>query len=154
MLLDVAIGAVTAGINQPTFVALNIVIGLLWLVIAYMLYHAATTEALKPMAPHFALMLGICTCLIMLVNWYIANVGLTSTEEQKQSLADSGQAAADDERDEQELDPDLAEKLRRLPPTSNIDLTLQDAGRFDTSSLAIQPLPPSDLLLQGKNKGA
>ena len=145
MLYDIAVGAITTGVNHPTFLALNVVIGLLWLTLVYMLYHTATTEHLKPLAPHFALMLGICTCLSLLINWYIASVGLTATEDQKAELVSGKDGEGHAVDNAQELDPEIAERLRMLPLHSEIDLSLQNAGKFDTSGLAIQPLQGTDL---------
>jgi hypothetical protein len=151
MLYQIALGAISSGVNQPTFLALNMVVLLLWLMLAYCLFVTATSMEYGWLAPHCAAMLGVCSCLAGLLNWVIATVGLTSAEEQEAQLQCSplhrsgeqeGKAAVDTSG----MDPDLAQKLRELPLHSDIDLALQGAGSFDTSGLSIQNLPSTCLL--------
>jgi hypothetical protein len=150
MLYDVAIGAITNGINQPTLLALNVVIGLLWTSLAFLLFHSATTEGLQFIAPHFAVMLGLCTFVGLLINWYIANVGLTDTAEQEASLTKEQSRAVDNA--DGTLDAETCEELRHLPLQSNIDMSLKGAGDFDTAGLLIQPIAGTNMFTSDKDK--
>jgi hypothetical protein len=146
MLYQIALGAISSGVNQPTFLALNIVVLLLWLMLAYSLFVTATSMEYGWLAPHCAAMLGVCSCLAGLLNWVIATVGLTSAAEQEAQLQRSGEQEGKAAVDTSGMDPDLAQKLRELPLHSDIDLALQGAGAFDTSGLSIQNLPSTCLL--------
>lgn len=146
MLYDVAIGAISTGVNQSTFFALNGVVFVLWLLLAYLLYATATSEPYGWLAPHCAAMLGLCTCLAGVLNWYIVTVGLTTVEQQEASLVGADGDASGAIDDAHAMDAELAERLRNLPLQSDIDLALHDAGKFDTSTLQIQNLPSTSLL--------
>lgn len=151
MLYDIAVGAVSKGVNQPTFVALNVVVCALWILLAVLLFNAATTDGMQRVAPHFAVMLGLCTVLAVLLNWYIANAGIVGVAEQEKELA-GGAAAPAHPVDTAGLDEETARKLKELPLTSKIDVGVPGAGGFDTSGLAIQNLPGTTLYGVEKNK--
>lgn len=159
MLYDVALGAITKGVNKPTWVVINVAVLLLWLTLAGLLYLSFTNSELAWLVPHSAAMLGLCTILGALVNWFIASQGLTSAEEQEQSLImsqeDPDQEAVEGQHSD--LDEETREKLRNLPLQSDIDIGISGAGGFDTSGLAIQTMSGSDIFAvdpKNKDKGA
>jgi hypothetical protein len=160
MLQDIAIGAISKGVNHATFLTLNAVVACLWLLLASLLVHACFTEDLKHLAPHLAVMLGLCTCLGLVLNWVIANVGLRDVAAQEQEVMgdsfskcceslDSGNHGVSQD---ESLDEETARKLKELPLTSKLDLGLQEIGSFDTSGLAIQPISGTGLVFE-KDKG-
>ena len=145
MLQEVLVGAITSGVNKPTLLLLNVAVGALWLTLAFSLYATATSQDLRPLALHFAVMLGLCSCMALLLNWFIANAGLTSVETQQEELQQRQEGVSEDETDDEEA-AEKAEQLRQLPLQSNIDIALAGVGSFDTSSLQVQPLAQSSFL--------
>lgn len=161
MLYDVALGAITKGVNRPTWLVINAAVFFLWLTLAGLLYLSFSNAELAWLVPHAGAMLGLCTILGALVNWFIASMGLTTAEDQEKSLMepqnDTDQADFDDPNDD--LDEETREKLRNLPLQSDIDVGISGASGFDTSNLAIQSIQGSDITTfsngvpQSKDKG-
>lgn len=161
MLYDVALGAITQGVNRPTWLVINAAVFFLWLTLAGLLYLSFSNLELAWLVPHAGVMLGLCTILGALVNWFIASMGLTTAEDQEKSLMDSQndteQADFDDQNDA--LDEEMRERLRNLPLQSEIDVGIAGASGFDTSELAIQSIQGSDITTfanvapQSKDKG-
>jgi hypothetical protein len=151
MIYDVLIGAISSGVNKPTWLLLNLALAFLWLTLAVSLYFAATSTdpAVTWLTPHAAVMLGLCTFLAVLVNWFVANTGLTSRDEQERSLASKVEEEPHPVDGEENLDPELREKLKTLPLQSDLDFGIKGVGEFDTQSLAIQPLQSSSLGIDG-----
>lgn len=158
MLYDVALGAITQGVNRPTWLVINAAVFFLWLTLAGLLYLSFTNAELAWLAPHAGAMLGLCTILGALLNWFIASIGLTSAEEQEKSLiAQDETDEAGFDKENNDLDEETREKLRNLPLHSDIDVGISGASGFDTSNLAIQSMPGSEIWsntsLQSKDKG-
>jgi hypothetical protein len=165
MLQDIAIGAISKGVNHATFIALNAIVAALWLLLSLFLVYTSSTDELKHLAPHLAVMLGLCTCLGFTLNWYIANFGLrdVAVQEQevlgisgrgnyKESLDADGsvnpQRARQPINENGDLDEETARRLKELPLTSDLDLGFATVAGFDTSGLAIQPISSTDLLTE------
>lgn len=150
MLYDVMVGAVATGVNKPTLLFLNLAVLCLWCTLAATLYFSATSTdpSMTWLAPHAAIMLGLCTVLGLLINWFILNTGVTTTEDQQKDILGSSTATEGDEPVQQigaDLAPDLREQLENLPLQSNLDLSIAGAGEFDTGGLAIQPIGSTPL---------
>lgn len=72
MISDVLYGAITKGVNLPTYVLLNVVIGLafgslLLLLVTSIFYNPA-------LVPHVIVLLVLATGLWISINWFIQNV--------------------------------------------------------------------------------
>lgn len=150
MLYDVMIGAVAKGVNKPTLLFLNLAVLCLWFTLAATLYFSATSTdpSVSWLAPHAAIMLGLCTVLGLLINWFVLNTGVTTTEEQEQGMLSTDSPEEEGEPTQQigaDLPPDLQEQLENLPLQSNLDLSIAGAGEFDTGGLAIQPISSTPL---------
>ena len=143
MFTDVIIGAITKGVNTPTFAVVNAVLFLLWLVIAYMLFVGVTNADYFWLAPHAGFMLAFCTLLWITLVWFISQTGLTSTEEQQAELNGP-------ETDME--DPLLEEKLKALPLQSQMDVFGSTDFGFDSSSLQVQNIPSTLINLDTKDK--
>eukprot|EP00892_Ulva_mutabilis_P009576 jgi/Ulvmu1/6991/UM033_0049.1 len=155
MFYDVAIGAITKGVNRPTWFVINAAIFFLWVVLAGLLIMSLQDSELAWLAPHVGVMLCLCTVLGAMVNWFIASTGLTTAEEQEQSLMVTEDESETDTFNAQhdDLDEETREKLRNLPLQSNIDVGISGSTGFDTSDLAIKPMPASDIFVaEGKSK--
>lgn len=157
MLYDVALGAITKGVNKPTWLVINVAVVCLWFTLAGLLYASFNQADLAWLIPHAAAMLGLCTILGALVNWFIASMGLTTAEEQEKSLMLSQPEGTEQDDEDDDLDEETREKLRNLPLQSDIDVGIAGASGFDTSNLAIQNIQGSDILgnvlLHNKDKG-
>jgi hypothetical protein len=148
MFYDVLIGAVSHGVNKPTLLFLNLCIFCLWCTLASLLYFSATSndDTVSWLAPHAAILLGMCSILALLINWFVLNTGITSSEEQEKSMR-----VAEGNEDElvpwigEDLPPDLREQLENLPLQSKLDFSIAGATEFDTASLAIQPMSGTPL---------
>lgn len=119
MLYDLCVGAITSGVNKPTLLLLNAALALLWMSLAYLVFHTATTSGLSDLTPHFGLLLSCCTFLWILINWFVSNVGVVGAQEQQAQLDGSAAAAVDEI---ETLDAETQEKLRHLPLQSNIQV--------------------------------
>jgi hypothetical protein len=148
MLYDVMIGAVSQGVNKPTLLFLNLCMLCLWCTLAALFYISASSndDSVSWLAPHAAILLGICSVLALLINWFVLSTGVTSSEEQEKTMM-----GADGNKDEpvaqigEDLPPDLRERLENLPLQSNLDFSIAGATEFDTANLAIQPMSGTPL---------
>lgn len=142
MLYDVLIGAVSKGVNKPTLLFLNVAILCLWCTLAALLYFSAMSqdESVSWLAPHAAIMLGLCTILSLLINWFVFSTGVTSSEEQEKTMLGAEEPNEPPPQIGEDLPPELREQLENLPLQSNLDLSIAGATEFDTGSLAIQPM--------------
>lgn len=151
MFYDVMVGAVSKGVNKPTLLFLNLAILCLWMTLAGTLYFAATStdSSVTWLAPHAAIMLGLCSVLGLLINWFILSTGVTSSEEQEKTMLGADpEETIEDEQVEQigaDLTPELREQLENLPLQSNLDFGIAGATDFDTAGLAIQPMSGTPL---------
>jgi hypothetical protein len=149
MLYDVLIGAVSKGVNKPTLLFLNLAILALWCTLAASLYFSASSSdpSVSWLAPHAAVMLGLCSVLALLINWFILNTGVTTSEEQEKTMLGADTAGEDHKRPSigEDLPPDLREQLENLPLQSNLDLSIAGAADFDSSNLLIQPMKGTPL---------
>jgi len=143
MMSDLLVGALTRGVNAPTFLALNGVLLCLWSVIAYMFYIGLSRPAYAWLAPHAGLMLALCTLLWTVVVWFITQTGLTPTAQQQAEF----EAGTEPDPDTEE---ELLEKLRALPSQSDLKVFGGTHFGFDTSALKIQNTPSTVLQLDMK----
>ena len=108
---DVVVGALTPGLNHPTIVLLNIVIGLVFLTLLYLLHYSVTRS--PPLTPHFIALLCLCLGLWASVNWVAANIGLVDAQEQQKQLlvfTEGGSAGGPTAEGANPDQPDAADK--------------------------------------------
>ncbi|GFR41932.1 hypothetical protein Agub_g2725, partial [Astrephomene gubernaculifera] len=81
---DILVGALGSGVNAPTFVLLNVVIGLAVLTLCGLLAHSILRNPV--LTPHVIVLLILAFGLWASINWLISNLGLTDAEEQHKQL--------------------------------------------------------------------
>ena len=83
---DVALGAVTEGVNQTTFLVLNVVLFLVVLSLFALLF--LCISASPSLVPHIAVLLLIAICLWVSIFWLISSVGLVELEDGEEESSD------------------------------------------------------------------
>jgi hypothetical protein len=91
---DVALGALNEGVNQTTFLVLNVILFLAVLSLFALLF--LCISASPSLVPHIAILLFIAICLWVSIFWLISSVGLVDVEDEDKS---SGCAEEEDTRD-------------------------------------------------------
>ncbi|PNH05054.1 hypothetical protein TSOC_008718 [Tetrabaena socialis] len=86
---DIIVGALGPGVNAPTIIALNVVIGLAVLSLLSLLTHSIFYNPV--LTPHVIVLLLLAFGLWASINWLVSNLGLTDAEEQHKQVF--GQAA-------------------------------------------------------------
>lgn len=81
---DLVYGAITNGVNHPTFAALNVVLLLAVLSLAFLLFTSIQTN--PALVPHAAFLLFLAIGLWAAIIWFISNIGLTDSEQQRKQL--------------------------------------------------------------------
>jgi hypothetical protein len=81
---DVVFGAVSKGVNQPTFVVLNVCLFLAVLSLALLLL--ASISSNPALTPHVAFLLFLAIGLWAAIVWFVSNIGLTDPQEQRKEL--------------------------------------------------------------------
>ncbi len=81
---DLAYGAITNGVNHPTFAALNVVLLLAVLSLTFLLFTSIQTN--PALVPHAAFLLFLAIGLWAAIIWFISNIGLTDSEQQRKQL--------------------------------------------------------------------
>lgn len=97
---DVLVGALTSGVNKPTYVLLNIISAatfasvLLWLVLSI--------HSNPALVPHLAFMLFLAGGLWISTNFFVNNIGLVDAQEQHEQLFGSNKEGESTEKKEDE----------------------------------------------------
>ncbi|CAD7702571.1 unnamed protein product [Ostreobium quekettii] len=81
---DIVFGALTSGVNKPTFVCLNIV--LLLCVVTLGATLLLSIAAYPFLVPHLAFLLMLALGLWALIIWFVCNLGMTTSEQQRKEL--------------------------------------------------------------------
>lgn len=81
---DIANGAITQGVNQPTLLVLNGCLGLT--VLSLVLLLLVSINSAPALAPHAAVLLVLALALWVAINLFIGSVGLVSAEDQQREL--------------------------------------------------------------------
>lgn len=102
---DLVYGAVTRGVNQPTFAALNLVLLLAVLSLALLLI--ASIYSNPALVPHVAFLLFLAVGLWASIVWLVGNLGLTDSAEQRKELF--GEEQQQDEAGDQKQQAEAAE---------------------------------------------
>lgn len=88
---DVAIGAVSAGVNKSTFVLLNVLLGFTSLSLAGLTAVCALGESSRrSLAPHAAALLVLSLLLWCAIVSFIGATGLVDAEQQRRELEGEG----------------------------------------------------------------
>lgn len=83
-LLDIAYGAISSGVNLPTHVAVNVILGLAFLSLLTLL---AASVATQPwLVPHVIVLLLLAAGLWASINWFIAQTGIVDASQQRKEL--------------------------------------------------------------------
>jgi hypothetical protein len=115
----VAVGALSSGVNLPTFLALNA--ALFCVVLALVALLALSSRARPELVPHVFVLLLLATGLWGLLIWLVTTVGLEDAGKQRRELLGGGgdeQAAAartadDDQDDDQEEEEEDEQPLHQ-----------------------------------------
>lgn len=83
-LRDVVVGSLGHGVNNATFVFLNVIMGLA--LCALMMMLVASFWSYPAMVPHVMVLLALATGLWISINWLLGNLGLVDAEEQEREL--------------------------------------------------------------------
>jgi hypothetical protein len=99
----VAVGALSAGVNLPTFLALNAALGgvVLTLVATLALAHRTRPE----LVPHLLALLVLATGLWALLVWLVTTVGFADARKQRRELlspAEGGGGRPEEEEEQQQ----------------------------------------------------
>ncbi|KAL6759581.1 hypothetical protein V8C86DRAFT_2571488 [Haematococcus lacustris] len=89
-LTDLLVGAITAGVNLPTHICINVVLACAFASLLLLLVASLILPGSAWLAPHVVVLLVLATGLWVSINWYISNIGIVSPEEQQQQLLGSG----------------------------------------------------------------
>jgi ABC-type transport system involved in multi-copper enzyme maturation permease subunit len=81
---DVLFGAVSQGVNHPTFVVLNVCLLLAVLSLASLL--VASIASNPALVPHVAFLLFLAIGLWAAIVWFVSNIGFTDPQEQRKEL--------------------------------------------------------------------
>lgn len=81
---DLTYGAVTQGVNQTTFLVLNVCLFLAVISLLSLLF--MSIHAFPALVPHVAVLLGLALGLWFLISWFIANIGLVDPAAQQKEL--------------------------------------------------------------------
>jgi hypothetical protein len=111
---DVAFGAISKGVNQPTFVVLNICLLLAVLSLAFLLFASIATN--PALVPHVAFLLFLAIGLWGAIVWFIGNIGLTDAQEQRKELfGEEGQQREQGEQEQEEPSDHQQQQQQRKP---------------------------------------
>jgi hypothetical protein len=89
---DILFGAITSGVNLPTHIAVNVILGLAF---SSLLALLAASVATKPwLVPHVLVLLVLAAGLWISINWFISQTGLVDSSEQRKQLF--GEAGTED----------------------------------------------------------
>jgi len=80
----IAVGAITGGVNNPTLVALNAV--LLALVLSLLFLFGVVWSYGNYVTLHVAILLVLAAGLIVLINWFVSEIGLVPSSQQASEL--------------------------------------------------------------------
>jgi hypothetical protein len=93
---DILFGAITSGVNLPTHIAVNVILGLAF---SSLLALLAASVATKPwLVPHVLVLLVLAAGLWISINWFISQTGLVDSSEQRKQLF--GEAGAEESKQE------------------------------------------------------
>lgn len=113
---DIFVGALGSGVNAPTWVLLNVVIGAAFLSLLVLLVHSIYRNPV--LTPHVIVLLVLALGLWISINWLISNIGLTDAKEQQKELFGEGAKAAEGEdqaEEEEEQKDDLGADGAKQP---------------------------------------
>lgn len=77
-------GALSKGVNGPTMGFLNVIMALAVLTLLALLGLSVANN--PPLVPHVCFLLFLAVGLWVLINWFVANLGLTDSEEQRREV--------------------------------------------------------------------
>lgn len=81
---DILYGALASGVNKPTVIVLNASLVCCILVLLALLI--LSIQGAPYLVIHVCFLLLLAVCLLVLINWFLNQIGLVKTEDQRKEL--------------------------------------------------------------------
>uniref|UniRef100_A0A7S0YKT8 Uncharacterized protein n=1 Tax=Polytomella parva TaxID=51329 RepID=A0A7S0YKT8_9CHLO len=113
---SIFIGAISPGVNLPTIIILNVIcasaLGSLLLLLLYSIYYN------QRLVIHVVFLIFLALGLWVSINWFVANIGLVSSDEQKDCLFGKAQKP-DSSQDDKSYKSEVVEHNEAKVTTSS-----------------------------------